>query len=61
MKYGVYNNNYKINRKNINDFIMVLDKDIKHGKMIIHKKDLDNILDNAFKKVMKSKLRINNI
>ena len=33
-------------------------KDIKHGKMIIHKKDLDVLLDNAFKKVMKSKLKL---
>ena len=37
---------------------MLLDKDIKHGKMIIHKKDLDIVLNNAFKKVMKSKLKL---
>ena len=58
MKYGVYNNNYKINSKNKNDFIMLINKDIKHGKMIIHKKDLDIVLNNAFKKVMKSKLKL---
>ena len=58
MKYGVYNNNYKINSKNKNDFIMLIDKDINHGKMIIHKKDLDIILNNAFKNLMKSKLKL---
>ena len=58
MKYGVYNNNYKINRKNKNDFIMLINKDIKHGKMIIHKKDLDIVLNNAFKSLMKSKLKL---
>ena len=58
MKYGVYNNNYKINRKNKNDFIMLIDENIKHGKILIHKKDLDIILNNAFKNLMKSKLKL---
>ena len=58
MKYSIYNKNYKINHSNKNDFIMAIDKDIKHGKILIHKKDLDVLLDNAFKSLMKSKLKL---
>tara|TARA_R100000995_G_scaffold72955_1_gene41731 strand:- start:31 stop:216 length:186 start_codon:yes stop_codon:yes gene_type:complete len=58
MNYSVYNKNYKINHSNKHEFIMAIDKDIKHGKILIHKKDLDVLLDNAFKSLMKSKLKL---
>ena len=37
---------------------MVIDDDFKFGKMLIHKKDLDILLDNAYKNLMKSKLKL---
>ena len=47
MKYDIYDNNYKINKSNKDQFIMITDKDFKYGKMLIHKKDLNILLDNA--------------
>ena len=58
MKYDIYDNNYKINKSNKDQFIMVIDDDFKFGKMLIHKKDLDILLDNAYKNLMKSKLKL---
>ena len=56
MKYSIYNKNYKINHSNKNDFI-ILDI-LLDNALLIHKKDLDILLDNAYKKVMKSKLKL---
>ncbi len=58
MKYDIYDTNYKINKSNKDQFIMVIDDDFKFGKMLIHKKDLDILLDNAYKNLMKSKLKL---
>ena len=58
MKYDIYDTNYKINKSNKDQFIMVIDDDFKFGKMLIHKKDLNILLDNAYKNLMKSKLKL---
>ena len=58
MKYDIYDTNYKINKSNKDQFIMVIDDDFKLAKMLIHKKDLDILLDNAYKNLMKSKLKL---
>ena len=58
MKYDIYDTNYNINKSNKDQFIMVIDDDFKFGKMLIHKKDLDILLDNAYKNLMKSKLKL---
>tara|TARA_X000001382_G_scaffold125567_1_gene111152 strand:- start:241 stop:390 length:150 start_codon:yes stop_codon:yes gene_type:complete len=43
---------------NKNKYITLIDKDLNNNKITISKKELDVILNNAYKKVMKNKLKL---